>query len=106
MAHGLSEDDWRLLLGRIHSGNCTPFLGAGMSAGTLPLGGDIAERWAAEFAYPLNDLRDLARVSQFVAVRMGDAMAPKERICRELARFSAPDAAGDPEPHAVLASLP
>jgi hypothetical protein len=103
---GLSEDDWRLLLTRIESGNCTPFLGAGMGAGMLPLGGDIAEDWAREFAYPLSDSRDLARVSQFVAVRMGDAMAPKERICRQLARIAPPGAADDTEPHAVLASLP
>jgi hypothetical protein len=106
MANGLSDDDWNLLLGRIRSGNCTPFLGAGACAGTLPLGGDIAEQWAREFGYPLSDTRDLARVSQFLAVRMGDAMAPKERISAELARFPPPDPTADGEPHAVLADLP
>jgi hypothetical protein len=106
MAHGLSEDDWQLLLGRIKSGNCTPFLGAGACAGTLPLGGDIAAAWAREFDYPLSDARDLARVAQFLAVRMGDAMAPKERISEEFQRFSAPAVVGEGEPHAVLAELP
>jgi SIR2-like domain len=106
MAHGLSEDDWQLLLGRIKSGNCTPFLGAGACAGTLPLGGDVAARWAREFDYPLGDARDLARVAQFLAVRMGDAMAPKERISEEFRRFSEPAVTGDGEPHSVLAELP
>jgi len=97
--------NWNLLLSRIESGNCTPFLGAGAAAGTLPLGGDIAQRWADEYGYPLPDGGDLARVAQFIAVH-DDPMAPKERLCAELKRFALPDFAGEDEPHAALAELP
>src|SRR6266511_3188996 len=82
--------NWNLLLSRIESGNCTPFLGAGAAAGTLPLGGDIAQRWADEYGYPLPDGGDLARVAQFIAVH-DDPMAPKERVgCINSVRFVEP----------------
>lgn len=102
----MTDDDWQLLLGRIESGNCTPFLGAGASVGTLPMASDIAERWAQEGSYPLGDRADLARVAQFLAVRMGDAMIPKERICSELAKVPQPDFTRAGEPHGTLAALP
>src|SRR3954453_13620674 len=102
---GLTEDDWELLLGRIRAGNCTPFLGAGISAGTLPLGGDIARKWSKEYGYPLDDGHDLARVAQFLAIRRGDAMFPKEEIVQEL-QGATPDYDADDEPHAMLAELP
>jgi hypothetical protein len=105
-AGGLSEDDWEVLLGRIRSGSCTPFLGAGASAGTLPLGSELARRWADEYGYPLDDANDLARVSQFLAVRMTDGMFPKEEICQELRTAAQPDFARDDEPHGTLAELP
>ena len=105
-ANGLTDDDWSLLLSRIKSGKCTPFLGAGAAAGTLPVASDIAKRWAEASGYPLNDPHDLARVAQYVAVRMGDAMIPKERICEELANYSSPDFSQPDEPHGFLASLP
>src|SRR6266511_5906779 len=97
--------NWNLLLSRIESGNCTPFLGAGAAAGTLPLGGDIARRWADESGYPLSDIADLARVAQFIAVH-DDPMAPKERLCAELKKHALPDFANEDEPHAALADLP
>lgn len=102
---GLTDDDWEVLLGRIRAGNCTPFLGAGVNAGTLPLGSDIAKRWSVKYGYPLDDAHDLARVAQFLAIRRNDAMFPKEAIVAELLAADAPDLAGD-EPHAVLAQLP
>jgi hypothetical protein len=106
MGHGLSEEEWGLLLDRIRTGHCTPFLGAGACAGTLPLGRAIAEEWARELSYPLADSHDLARVSQYLAVKLGDAMAPKERICAQLEKLGPPALAPDREPHAVLAELP
>jgi hypothetical protein len=104
--HALTEDDWELLLGRIQSGNCTPFLGAGACAGTLPLGSEIAQQWADQHAYPLEDGSDLARVAQFVGVQRDDAMYPKEELCRALTGIGPPDFSRDGEPHAVLADLP
>jgi hypothetical protein len=90
---------------RIASGNCTPFLGAGAAAGTLPLGSDIAARWAEEYRYPLSDSWDLARVAQFIAVH-DDPMAPKELVCAELKKYPLPDFGRADEPHAALAELP
>jgi len=103
---GLTDDDWEVLLGRIKAGNCTPFLGAGVSAGTLPLGADVARRWSAKYGYPLDDQHDLARVAQFLAIRRNDAMFPKEAIVQELVSAAPPDFDADDEPHAILAELP
>lgn len=73
---------WDFLLQRIRAGACTPFLGAGATHGLLPDAGKIADDWAegADHKYPLRE-RDLARVSQFLAVVIGDAAVPKERMC-------------------------
>jgi hypothetical protein len=101
----LENAHWGILLDRIREQKCTPFLGAGAGAGTLPLGGDIAEAWARENGYPLEDVRDLARVAQFLAVKL-DAMAPKEKIRRLLADAGTPDFGDIDEPHTVLAGLP
>jgi hypothetical protein len=102
----LKDDDWELLLGRIAIGKCTPFFGAGACAGTLPLGREIAEQWAEQHDYPLEDRHDLARVAQFVGVHRDDAMIPKEEICRVLGGLGPPDFTRPDEPHAVFAGLP
>src|SRR3954451_25247398 len=91
---------------RIASGACTPFLGAGACSRTLPLGSDVAARWAGEHGYPLEDRSDLARVAQSVGVHQDDAMYPKELISAELAGVGPPDFSAEEEPHAVLARLP
>lgn len=98
------EGHWDLLLGRIHSKRCTPFIGAGASADFLPVGSEVAETWAKETGYPLADSWDLARVAQYMAVTR-DRMWPKEKLCRWFReqpppRFSAPH-----QPHRVLAAL-
>jgi hypothetical protein len=64
----------------------------------------IARRWADEYAYPLRDVHDLARVAQFIAVRT-DAMFPKEAMVQQL-RVVEPDFSRPDEPHGVLARLP
>jgi SIR2-like domain len=76
-----------------------------VAAGTLPLGGDIAAKWAKEYSYPLSDGWDLARVAQFIAVH-DDPMAPKELLCVELKKYPLPDFSRTDEPHAALAELP
>ena len=70
MENKLADHQWELLLRRISKGECTPFLGAGASAGTLPLGGAIAQSWAEEHGYPLDDVYDLARVSHYLAIKI------------------------------------
>ena len=97
----MSEGDWNLLLGRIKEGRCTPFLGAGASAGTFPLGSEIALEWAKEHGYPLDDSLDLARVAQFVAVTV-DGMAPKDKIHKQFQTLQLPDFTDPDEPHRVL----
>jgi SIR2-like domain len=101
----MTEDNWNLLLGRIKAGRCTPFLGAGASFGTFPLGSEIAKEWAKEHNYPLDDSLDLARVAQFLAVTV-DGMAPKDKIQKLFQALPQPGPASPDEPHRVLADLP
>jgi len=105
MPNTLEERDWKLLLRRIKDGKCTPFLGAGACFGVLPLGREIARKWAQEYHYPLEDTSDLARVAQFLAVEY-DPMFPKEEILRLFENVAPPDFAAPDEPHGVLADLP
>ena len=102
----MNDRDWEMLLTRIRARKCTPFLGAGACAGTLPLGGDIARAWAGEDGYPLDDSEDLTRVAQFLGVLHEDAMWPKDKIRDELLGIGPPDFSRPDEPHAVLAGLP
>ncbi len=82
----MDERDWELLLGRIKDGKCTPFLGAGINWGLLPLGGEIAREWAQRYGFPLPDSDNLASVAQFIAVNYNDSMFPKEKILERLGR--------------------
>jgi hypothetical protein len=104
MAEKLKESDWDNLLLRIDEKNCTPFIGAGACAGTLPLGSDIAREWADKYGYPLIDKGNLARVSQFLAVDQ-DPIFPKEQIRRRFTKIAPPDFDSRDEPHALLADL-
>lgn len=96
MNDAMNDDDWKVLLGRIKDGKCTPFLGAGVNYGILPLGGQIAREWANEEEFPLLSCDDLASVSQFIAVKYKDSIIPKDKMLARLGReakpvFSQPD---------------
>jgi SIR2-like domain len=104
MAGGLTEDDWKTLLDRIRDKKCTPFIGAGACAETLPLAKDLAREWATTYNYPLADTTDLARVAQFLAVKV-DAMKPKELLHTVFENAEPPDFGAADEPHGVLADL-
>ena len=104
MASTLEDRDWDILLRRIKDKKCTPFIGAGASAGTLPLGSQIAKQWASLYQYPLRDSEDLARVAQYLAVARDD-MFPKEDIQQQFENVSHPDYSRRDEPHALLADL-
>ena len=80
MAYTLTDQDWATLLDRIQKGKCTPFLGAGVNYGILPTGAEIAANWAREYNYPLKDVEDLTRVSQFVGIKLDEPIRPKELI--------------------------
>lgn len=97
---------WDVLLGRIAGGNCTPFLGAGVSHPPLPTGRELSCQLAAKYAYPLTDDSNLMNVSQYAAMEVGDPVFPKEEIARVFKATPPPDFSRDFEPHAVLADLP
>jgi hypothetical protein len=78
---GMDDRDWNILLSRIRSETCTPFLGAGASAHILPTAAALADRWATELGYPLPERGDLARVAQYMAIT-GDPLFPKELVSK------------------------
>jgi hypothetical protein len=104
--HGLTDDDWDLLLTRIREQQCLPFLGAGVSisAGAdpgLPTGAQLAQSLAEECKYPGADKWDLFRVCQYFSVAR-DAHAVRKAIVKKL------DVAGvqPTAVHQLLAQLP
>jgi hypothetical protein len=106
----VTEEDWKVLLPRIRDGKCTPFLGAGVNYGILPLGGQIASEWAREEKFPLRSADDLAAVAQFLAVKYNDRMHPKDRIIELLQQGPKPDFSQRDDPRLeclrALAELP
>jgi hypothetical protein len=102
----LDDRDWDNLLRRIKDGNCTPFLGPGLSAGLLPSDQEIAQAWAAEHSYPLQDNDNLPRVAQFLAITRDPAF-PAEDIARRWQNLKTRPNFRDPaEVHTFLAGLP
>ncbi len=103
----LSEADWTGLINRIKMGQCTPFLGAGMSSEKIPLGSQIARRLATDpdFNYPLPDKGDLIKVTQYIALTV-DPSRPKELVAQIIKEAGYPDFEKADEPHMALAALP
>lgn len=104
MSSGLTDADWNVLLQRIQDKECTPFIGAGACAATLPLASELAAEWAEAYNYPLGDKSNLARVAQFLAVQQ-DPMFPKQLLRRKLQEVGPPDFSAPDEPHGALADL-
>ncbi|MFC1718509.1 SIR2 family protein [Candidatus Poribacteria bacterium] len=112
---GLTDRDWDDLLYRISKRKCTPFLGAGVNHGILPLGAGLAGKLAAEFDCPLPDNSDLAKVAQYVALERDDPVRAKESVLDILndeleekeKAVKISDRLNNPEhPLSVLADLP
>lgn len=102
----LDERDWESLLYRIKTGKCTPFLGPEVSRDFIRSDQEIAQSWAKEHAYPLNDPHNMPRVAQFLAIKRDPAF-PADEVARYLAEMGRiPDANNPDEPHHFLASLP
>jgi len=100
------EDAWRRTVYLIQHGQCTPFIGAGASAEHVPVAGDLAAALASEYDFPFDNDRDLARVTQFAAVREGSRLYVKKRFADDMfASAPMPDFRGSDEPHALLADL-
>ncbi len=102
----LADTDWDSLLHRIKSGKCTPFIGPEVCREIVPPDSEIAQMWAAEHAYPLEDVENMPRVAQFLAVKRDPAF-PVDEMARQLEQIEAqPDFEDPEEPHRFLASLP
>lgn len=115
--------DWDNLMQAIEGGTCTPFIGAGACAGHLPLAGELAEALAEHDGYLMQmGRRDLARVTQFMAVNHHNGNYPKHELASFfgfqppradkaglLGKFylsrQRPDLSDECEPHNVLADL-
>ena len=106
MVRVFDEKIWERTVRRIKAGQCTPFIGAGASAEYVPVAADLAKAVASQYDYPFDDAFDLARVTQFAAVREGDRLDIKERLADDMfANMPAPDFRAPDEPHALLADL-
>jgi hypothetical protein len=101
----LKEIDWKILLKQIRKGTCVPFIGPNVCKSVYPSKTQIAQRWAEEEEYPLDDRSDLARVAQFLAVQNAPSY-PVEKLTEEYEGIEAPNFADAGEPHRVLADLP
>jgi hypothetical protein len=103
----LSEGDWDSLIARIRKGDCTPFLGAGMSSDKIPSGEKLARELAnyPNINYPMDDSNSLIKVAQYIALTI-DPSRPKEIISDIVTRAGYPDFAQPDEPHMLLAGLP
>jgi hypothetical protein len=101
----LQDSDWATLLKRIKGGKCTPFLGAGVSADILPLGGVIAADWADKHGFPFEHGGDLPRVAQFYSLKAADPLTPKEELCELIRAAGEPPFTHPDQPHRVLADL-
>jgi hypothetical protein len=101
----LSEEDWQILIDQLRLKSCTPFLGPEMSPDGFKLRMEIAQKFARQWEYPLDDVTDLARVGRFVSVKFNSVFA-RSRLFAEYSRIQPPNFKDQNDPHAVLASLP
>ncbi len=88
----------------IAKGECTPFLGAGVHEGRLPLASDLARSFAHAFEYPFEDVENLQRVTQFIASVHG-IVAVKEMMLDALKLTDSLTENSD-DPVSILAELP
>jgi hypothetical protein len=115
----LDDKTWERLLKRIRDDKCTPVIGSGACT-AAPSGADpeeweklkypakeqIALKFAADYAYPLDDQTKLERVAKYVAAT-DDIMAPKEAFAEHYKSLPTPNFSALPnEPHRVLSDLP
>lgn len=101
----LPNEDWAVLIRRIHDGKCTAFIGDSTSSHYLPSAAEIAENWANEFRYPLADSTNLNRVAQFLSVKF-DSDYARQHLRETYLRSPRPDFADPFNSYTVLADLP
>jgi hypothetical protein len=107
--HSLDEATWESLVDTVIDGECTPFLGAGISAPHVPTGKQLSMSLADESEYPLDDKANLARVAQYITSLRRNPAYVKRRVCERI-REAQDDAAttlgsAAPRNHLLLAHL-
>jgi SIR2-like domain len=100
---GMNEAVWTRLLERIDEGRCVPIVGTDAAIGPRPE--EIAEKWSFKYELPASDTRDLALVSQLLAMRT-DWSYVRIELVGELRRGTGSEDVAGPELHRGLASLP
>jgi hypothetical protein len=103
---GAEDRDWERLVRQLRNGECTPFIGAGACAGTLPTGPSLSRNIAKDFKYPFQDDTELNQVSQYASIRSFSPVNFKEDVAERLKGFTWPDANRPREAHATLAKFP
>ena len=103
----MRDADWTVLVDKIHRQQCTPFLGAGVSEPHVPVGSQLAARLAEEFGYPLTDVWNLPRVTQFIATSYRDSQFAKGQVADVIVDCERrpPDFSDPAQPHRILADL-
>jgi hypothetical protein len=104
-AVSIDDAGWDDLLQNIGEGICTPFLGAGASVAWLPSAGDLAETWAQQYNYPLEDSKNLSRVAQFLATTRSPQF-PKIQVQKRFDAVLTPEFHAENDVHALLAGFP
>jgi hypothetical protein len=99
------QTQWDTLCDNIRAGECTPFLGAGVSLPALPTGGQLARELAQKNDYPLVDEGNLARVGQYVATTHRSPVSAKRQVARMIEERQLEFHPEPDDPHKLLASL-
>ena len=103
----MDDSDWDRLIEQLKRGDCTPFLGAGACAGTLPDAATMSREWAGRGKYPFQDDNDLSQVMHYISISdVKDPVTVKERVCADLQEADPPAFNNPGEPHALLAGFP
>ena len=98
---------FQLLLKKVKEKKVLPFVGPEVCQPWIPLGKDIAIKWAHEYNYPLRDSYQLSRVAQFLTIQYDDSVT-KDKLKNELETIKPPNFSLDTlrnESLAVLADL-
>jgi hypothetical protein len=100
----LAEEDWKVLVDRINDRKCTPILGTGMRSRVLTLRAKIAQQWADEEGYPLEDSTNLARVARFLSLKY-DSEYTRQKLVDQMAEIVPPKYSDPDNPYKILANL-
>ncbi len=108
-SEALDDEGWKVLLRRIHTQKCTPFLGPETCFDfSIPSASVLAGEWADEHDYPFDDRNNLPRVAQFVAYQAHQGIIDEVKmdLAEKFHGLKMPDFSHQEDPYRILASLP